>query len=555
MAINTEEKSIAQWTKFDTMRFIQRHIKEYNFPAEFRELQEEIASGLGFDAQMESCYDTFFKNFDNNILFCVYNIVSLNSDTKITCENVNRYFYEYNQTYIPLNILSAQNQKEIFRDIWKAFDGQIRPFQQAWEGKQEVIEHFCMKKTMLFWGKVSVNIVKIISLGTGILWLINKFDSKCWLIFMVIIYCFLLYVQSRLRELDRNYNVTMFARTICEINLEDEFFIDKFDSFLIEKKKQKKNKQSFKLEDVRESLDGLEKQLKEQKHRRTILLGRNKKTISIKKNLRDYIGMPVVFAIFLFIRYVPLNVLDDFPENVEDEAVQMSASDNTEVVVDSDSRLYRVAADNVKVREEPDSYSDFLKELHKGETIYISDGDRLGETDKEVWYRIELEDEISGWVNRKSLELERSDKAEIESAILKNEENVFEEDELFDGYMESVWIAPSEFLKQESTILLTLNHIEEIAGIIIYSGNYKDNDFHQYGKVTKAAISFDGGDEEMVEIDTGYNLEGYYVPISGKAKEITIRPIEIQPGLSKEADVSETICISEIIVLKKENAE
>lgn len=209
---------------------------------------------------------------------------------------------------------------------------------------------------------------------------------------------------------------------------------------------------------------------------------------------------------------------------------------------------YTVAAEWAEVWENPYEYGTVLHELSRGTRVDALN--YIGSNNREIWYEVLLDDGRHGWINRRKIKTIFENEVPVTIKQIAKDNLLIPE--LYDGNLESIWKIPKDFSKENYKLQLVLDETTDIDGILIYNGNYEKNDYHQYGKVTGIEMCLDKNKKITKDLGSKYNLDGVYIPVSESAKEITLQIKAVQPGLSLDEDIRNTICISEIIVLRKD---
>lgn len=523
------------YSKYDTVRFVRRHLRDYKFSREKKELRKKIQSFSKKNA--ETVYKEFFDAVDNNIFYCLFGVKKIHQP-QITSRRYRRYFvYDKNRAlYIPFDKYNG-DWEEIFDSEWYQFSEDLKKKESELKQSLEKIRLLYEDSRLFCFFAVAFRLIAGGFYVAGLYLLekaIRRIGEYLYIVLMVICVLLILIWVGEILQQYRYYGMAKeITRGISKPVTKKEY-----------KKINKKGwRRAADLNELSRSLDDLKEKLERRKEKQE-----NFFEIYLIRVIAACLTYIVEFLHCRFARVVLVvfAVLFFFFSILPDSVLHLYHSIKEEI---DPSEEYLVAADRVVVMENPDAYSSPLGELYKGDTISVLE--EKGEINREIWYRIPLSGDISGWINRKQIRKLQSDEVAIVDARLSD--GTVLGTELYDGYLESVWEFSSEALEQEQAITLTLNDTFAIKGIIIYNGNYKDNNYHRHGRVTEVAVCIDGSEEIVKEIGTEYNLDGYLIQVSGKAKKITIRPTKIQSDKRSEKEVCETACISEIIILKEES--
>lgn len=568
-------------TKDNTIRFIRDHLEDYVFPSNERELKREFQS-LSFtdDAacvseQVEKCYKKFFNLFDNNIFYTKYRIEKSCLKNKITCKKVTGHFVfcKDESRYIPIyefrenRSSSDQALMSTFHDIWKKFAQELKGYQPVFKKNLTQIPnryrynwlYSCTKRLQRTKWCLSIMVLGLFLIhnvlcSLGVKW---KFGVLAvWVLAFGITTIGV--IRVKLNNWITCYEYCQIAEKMKEVDTSEEFPNMIFSEIWKDQDKDNDSYKRFRLDEIRASVENLSKQNlnKIKKRRREFLKeidGENRKIMA------DTI-VGILLLVFLSNGEQLSRIAERQVENMkelpvsETEIVVAEPADIEETLpaltlVDSYAAItgYQSTLDKIEVYEQPDEYSTKLNDLNIQNKQKINILEEYETERGELWYKVVLPQGKKGWVNRKKLKYVY--KNELDTAAEQITDQIESIPELCDGNLENVWEMPEDFMQKNGEICLQLNDITPIEGLIFYNGNYNDNVYSQYGKVTEIVVCLDDKEEIPLRVEEQYNLKGQLIPIKGEAKAITIRLVKTQPGFSKNKKIREKVCISDIVVL------
>lgn len=591
--------------RVETMKWIQQNLKDYDFPQRSSELQREIGK-LSFpcdDEKLKECCDRFFSGFDNDI-FCFAYGLQRREDHRITGRKLYHYFVHYKNAdiYVPLGIYLEAMRPDAAWDEWKQnidmleqeeygagaadqfrFRAARDTFESEWEKVRDELRNYpscadIITKKDKFqksnrWRKRLLIGSVILLLASVIMYIFSFPKELCVALAIVSLLTFFLIVFSKetgialwILSLYNEFQFVTNIKPLYESNypeLLEEMFrcIDKM----------RRPKHVYDLASVREHLENLEKQLDDWNHeeeeRKERWRIRKQCIKSASSVLAVVLLVMIIFVCEWFLPIQPTNqglIAEEAPEggsaNADSgESYVVSGNDGeknevsedmTEEESDPTSFWYQVMAERANIRTEP---VDGKEKVVSGNPK-VSVSDTSGSPESGLWYRIRLPGGEEGWMNRKLLKRLYSNEVSVKEGYTSNRGRSAYN--FYDGYIQSYCQFSGKDVEQEEEIILTLEKETVIDRIILYSGNYNNNDYERYGKISKIEIGTDSAEESWQEVDLykDYDVEGQDITWEDDTPtdRITIRLKEMKPGTDLSSATRNIACLSEIIVLERE---
>lgn len=561
MGLYTKEETAKKiFSKSDVMKFIKRNLKNYEFPSEKNGLKQKIAA-LSFGKnrkssweQVEECYQEFFDCLDNNIFYSRFGIENTHING-ITCRKVTGHFVfcEDKNLYIP--ICEFKNRKDLLKkDLigtfgggWKKFSKDLKKYKPVFD-KIEIpwwYEHIWLCIGLCYF--VLLVVIQIV----------KNWNNKIRIVFEIFV-CII--IQSIVIV-----NIWNERRMCCKIikEIREVEIAETFRDKILEEIGSGQGKygvyvkrKRISLERIRDVTDCLRRNSQKKlalSKKKIIKIGLNLAITAIIVFCVEFSQVESMFENDLRFTNIPYKIVSaiggETYERINDWVYHGEASEEV-WKKNYDVEEYRVISENIKLHNNPTEHSSVLSfnNLEPGKKVKV--GEEYKTDVGELWFKIGLPFEtVKGWVNRRELKFVYKNEISIKDVEQIVDDDILSIPALCDGNLESVWKVPAGFLTKDGEIHLRLEKTAKIKGIVIYNGNYMGKEYSQYGKVAEMTVLLDGKDQGSLEVKKDYNLEGQFIPLSGEAKNITIKLTKIYPGESKDDEISNIACISDITII------
>lgn len=592
--------------RVETMKWIQQNLKDYDFPQRSSELQREIGK-LSFpcdDEKLKECCDKFFSGFDNDIFRFAYGLQT-REDHRITGRKLYHYFvhYENADIYIPLGIYLEAMRPDAAWDEWKQnidmleqeeygagaadqfrFRAARDTFESEWEKVRGELRNYpscanIMTKKDKFqksnrW-KIGLMIVILVIFVPVIRCYFLPLGGLCAYLAIMVMVGLILFVGIKfIKAVGRFYCICGLRKEFQFVTNIKPLYESDYPELLEEMfrciDKMRRPKHVYDLASVRGDLEELKRQLDDWNHeeeeRKEKWRIRKQCIKSASSALAVVLLVMIIFVGERFLPIQPTNqglIAEDTPEggsaNADSGEVYIvpdndgeknkEPEDMTEEESDPTSFWYQVMAERANIRTEPvDGKEKVISGNPKVGVSEIS-----GSSESGLWYRIRLPGGEEGWMNRKLLKRLYSNEVSVkEGYTSKRKRSAYN---FYDGYIQSYCQFSGKDVEQEEEIILILEKETAIDRLILYSGNYNNDDYARYGKISKIEISTDSAEKlwREVDLDTDYNVEGQCIVWEDDTPtdRITIRLKEMEPGTDSSSATRSIACLSEIIVLER----
>lgn len=270
---------------------------------------------------------------------------------------------------------------------------------------------------------------------------------------------------------------------------------------------------------------------------------------------KDRLGASDIFILFcLFIIIwgilVGGNTISDDMTQMGKGQARMSKIKAADLVVDNQCQLedsdvlkiqmlegeYKIVATNARVRPEPSFENEELTyRVHGTEVEVIKwDGNAL----ENRWGMIEINEKGHqyGWIHQKLLELKYENAVDIQGCRAGKGRDL---KEVYDKYLQS----SVNLAEAHGDLVLELKETVHVSGLIIFSGDYNEDNYNKHGMISKIQILVDGEVIEERELERKYNLDGIRIPLGEGIVTNKIQLRILDMDRMGEAYISEIVVI------------
>ncbi|MDO4323170.1 MAG: hypothetical protein Q4C61_11635 [Lachnospiraceae bacterium] len=598
----------------EEMKWVKENLNKYIFIGKDQErLKQKIEKlDLTNDKEVEDCYQRWWTNFQGNPLYAIWGVYFY--DKRIVGRTMESYFLEYDaeggEPSRPLK--KAERDTD---EIKQRFKEWTDDFERVIAGYKEEKKKYAHKEFGYF-GKLLCSVLALLALAAGLvgillfesypLWKwISQWKgishSQIWIVFVV---CFselflIIWIAANKLFLILGNNKT---RVMPFTRFRLKLFIAAY-----AKKRFQKGRGIWEREFLKEKrkLCGIEDLLVEMQKNCEIC---EKKNLSRKK-IKIAIGILFwLTALVIGIYYGPIkyfhdqNMLFEQESQFESEAESEPESESEpetvratdelstdapavpEHIAESSRETEAASVMNavplMSEKEEPDSKGvemDSIVDAHMENARFVTADTtniRAGCSDEalvlgyyaagrqvdilewipgpqnslwgKIWYS---EKDCAGWINRKTLIAEYEDLLPVASCRTKQKGEL---PELCDGDPQSIVSFRTNEKKDDIVINLQGEYLPRY--LVIYSGNYSENEYDKCGMVSEIEITLGNPDVDgqgtvlLWQIERDYDVNGLWIPLE---KEVVTDRVSIR---ILNTDGKEPVYISDILLLGESGA-